>query len=242
MQQTEDCVRQNGVHDACWLCECNCEDHNIKSVPGYLLKNGSIKSCGCLQKESSIKNGKNTHKTNIYDLNNGYGIGWTFNTNKMFYFDLADYDLIKDYCWFEHNNSKTKYSRLQAYNPCNKKAITMSELLGYKKHDHINRNPLDNRRENFRPATDSENTRNRNLPSNNSSGVIGVTWHKWSQKWMVRIEVNKKSIYLGKFVDKNEAIVTRLYAEAKYFGEFAPQKHLFEQYKIKTDNKEDINE
>ena len=80
-----------------------------------------MKSCGCLQKESEIKNGKRNHKTNVYDLNGEYGIGWTFNTNKMFYFDLTDYDLIKNYCWFEHCNQKTKYSRLQAYDASSKK-------------------------------------------------------------------------------------------------------------------------
>lgn len=242
LEQADDRIRSNGIHDACWLCECSCKNHTIKSIAGYLLKNGSVKSCGCLQKESEIKNGKRNHKTNVYDLNDEYGIGWTFNTNKMFYFDLTDYDLIKNYCWFEHCNQKTKYSRLQAYDASSKKAISMSELLGYKKYDHINRNPFDNRKKNFRPATCSENTRNRSLPRNNSSGVIGVSWHKGSQKWMSRIEVNKKSIYLGKFVDKNKAVIARLYAEAKYFGDFAPQRHLFEQYGIKIDNEEGINE
>jgi hypothetical protein len=37
---------------------------------------------------------------------------------------------------------------------------------------------------------------------------------------------------LGYFINKDDAIKTRLSAEAKYYGEFAPQKHLFEEYGV----------
>lgn len=47
--------------------------------------------------------------------------------------------------------------------------------------------------------------------------------------------MNNKTKYLGSFKNKEGAIKARLEAEAKYFGEFAPQKHLFEQYGIKID-------
>ena len=41
---------------------------------------------------------------------------------------------------------------------------------------------------------------------------------------------------LGRFSDKEDAIKARLQAEAKYFKEFAPQRHLFKQYGILEDN------
>ena len=44
--------------------------------------------------------------------------------------------------------------------------------------------------------------------------------------------MNNKTKYLGSFKNKEGAIKARLEAEAKYFGEFAPQRHLFEQYGI----------
>lgn len=47
-------------------------------------------------------------------------------------------------------------------------------------------------------------------------------------------EVENKEIYLGAFASKDDAIKTRLEAEAKHFGEFAPQRHLFEEYGITT--------
>ena len=76
------------------------------------------------------------------------------------------------------------------------------------------------------------NTMNKTRQKNNSSGVIGVGWKKDVQKWRVRITIDGKSKLLGEFINKDDAIKVRLEAEQKYFGEFAPQKHLFEQYGI----------
>ena len=36
-------------------------------------------------------------KYNIYDMSQTYGIGYTSNTNKVFYFDKDKYELIKEY-------------------------------------------------------------------------------------------------------------------------------------------------
>ena len=46
----------------------------------------------------SLKGNKNHKKYNIYDLSGEYGIGYTFK-NEKFYFDLEDYNKIKDDCW-----------------------------------------------------------------------------------------------------------------------------------------------
>ena len=45
--------------------------------------------------------------------------------------------------------------------------------------------------------------------------------------------VNYKTIYLGTFAEKRDAIISRVKAEQEYFGEFAPQRHLFDEYEIK---------
>ena len=42
-------------------------------------------------------------KNNTYDLSGEYGIGYT-SKGEEFYFDLEDYDLIKDYCWRTDRN------------------------------------------------------------------------------------------------------------------------------------------
>ena len=54
--------------------------------------------------------------------------------------------------------------------------------------------------------------------------------------WAARITVNKHRIHIGSFSNKEDAIVARLQAEAKYFGKFAPQRHLFEKYGIQELN------
>lgn len=62
--------------------------------------------------------------------------------------------------------------------------------------------------------------------------MVGISWKKDKKKWKAYLSVNSKQIHLGYFVNKDDAIRARLEAEAKYFKEFAPQRHLFEQYGI----------
>jgi hypothetical protein len=230
LEQTEDYVDCSGRHYAQWLCQCDCESHTIKKIVGNDLKQGKISSCGCVRKEVTGQRGKNHHKTNKYDLSGEYGVGWTFNTNQEFYFDLDDYEKIKDYCWYV--NVSNNYSRLVAYQGRFKR-VSILGILGCSNYDHINRNPLDNRKHNLRPATHAENSRNQSLRTNNTSGVTGVSRSKSISKWIAEIRINKEHFYLGSFANKDDAIRARLNAEVKYFGEFAPQRHLYEQYGIK---------
>ena len=95
IKRVEDKVQENGRRRVQWLCQCNCENQTMIVVRGENLKNGSTKSCGCLAKEVRSKIHK---KYNQYDLSGEYGIGWTSNTNEEFYFDLEDYNKIKNYC------------------------------------------------------------------------------------------------------------------------------------------------
>lgn len=232
IRQDEDYVDPSGIHRAQWLCECNCEAHNRIITIGASLRNGNTLSCGCLRKEIAGKRLKEMlHNTNTYNLSGEYGIGWTSNTNQKFYFDLEDYDKIKDYCWCEHILTNG-FHKLEAFSSTEKRAVTMHELLGYKFYDHIDRNELNNRSCNLRPATHQENSCNKSLASNNTSGVSGVFYSNAHKKWVARIGFLNKRIYLGSFINKDDAIHARLQAEVKYYKEFAPQKHLFEQYNI----------
>lgn len=61
----------------------------------------------------------NRYDLNLKDEHGLYGVGYCFNTGHEFYFDMDDYDKIKDYCWSE---DKTKnYSRVRAYDRNTKK-------------------------------------------------------------------------------------------------------------------------
>lgn len=87
--------------------------------------------------------------------------------------------------------------------------------------DHINRNQLDCRKANLRIGQQCFNAANSPAPKNNTSGFKGVVWHKAAKKWMARIKVNYKGIYLGLFDDPVEAAIAYNEAAVKHFGEFA---------------------
>lgn len=79
--------------------------------------------------------------------------------------------------------------------------------------DHINRDKLDNRRENLRIASRSQNALNAGLPLNNTSGFRGVDFDRARAKWSARIKVSKRQHCLGRFSDKRDAIRARALAE-----------------------------
>lgn len=83
--------------------------------------------------------------------------------------------------------------------------------------DHINGDKLDNRWDNLREATDSENNRNARRRKDNKSGVCGVYWEKRSERWLSTICFNKKHIRLGLFDLFEDAVKARKEAE-KQFG------------------------
>lgn len=215
-----------GKHHKRYLCECKCGNKLIKDF--YKIKSGAKMCKECYLKLLPDNGVPFERKENVYDLSGEYGVGWTNNSNQEFYFDLEDYDKIKSYCWYE---SKNGY--IVAYGGTEEKTVKMHSLLCCSGCDHKNRLKYDNRKLNLRACKQSDNVKNRSIPKSNTSGIIGVSFHKRANRWAAYISCDKTRHSLGFYVDKNEAIVARLSAEKKYFGEFSPQKHLFEEYGIK---------
>lgn len=87
--------------------------------------------------------------------------------------------------------------------------------------DHANGVPYDNRISNLRLATRSENAMNKMASCRNTSGAKGVYWRKRTQKWVPRITVSGKEVYLGVFNTFEEAVEARRAAAGKYHGAFA---------------------
>jgi hypothetical protein len=82
--------------------------------------------------------------------------------------------------------------------------------------DHINHDRSDNRIENLRVASKAENGRNQTLRSSNTSGFMGVGWHKSSGKWRARIFANGRDTSLGTYHSFDEAKAARLAAMELY--------------------------
>lgn len=209
-----------------WVCQCSCEDKTIKSVRADELGKSSC-SCGCLHKEmvSSISTGnKYSKKYNTYDLSGEYGIGYT-SKGEEFWFDLEDYDKIKDYCW----NISPKGYVVCANNINGVKTTSYFQRMLFKELpsstemqiDHINHNRFDNRKNNLRICTPSQNCMNKSLRPDNTTGVPGVYWYKPSNQWVAKICANKNEIHLGYFDIFEDAVLARKQAEEKYFGEYS---------------------
>ena len=202
----------NGYKERMVKCRCDCGSPTIVRLKD--LRSGKTQSCGCLQ-----------FKTNKYDLSGEYGSGYTSNINEPFYFDLEDYELIKDYCWHISKGYVMTLDRTTG------KRILLHRLVMHPEKDevvdHINRDKLDNRKANLRVCTSSDNAKNRGTRKNNVSGVTGVTWNKQASKWEARINMSGKRIHLGAFTDINEAIRVRIHSELEMFGEYAPTYNYF---------------
>jgi len=87
--------------------------------------------------------------------------------------------------------------------------------------DHINGIKNDDKIENLREATKTQNQYNTKLRKNNTSGVKGITWHKRIEKWAIQITVNKKKHHIGYFDDIELAELVIQEARNKYHKEFA---------------------
>jgi hypothetical protein len=87
--------------------------------------------------------------------------------------------------------------------------------------DHIDRNKSNNKIENLRPASKSQNAINSKLRSTNKSGFCGVYWNKRKAKWHVRLKIDGKSHHLGYFDCLKTAGKTYKEACKLHFKEFS---------------------
>ena len=230
LEQAEDYISPDGRHHCQWLCQCCCEDKTKIIVRGSQLHSKRTQSCGCLQREVRIENNKKYKKKyNTYDLSGEYGIGYTAK-GEEFYFDLEDYELIKDYSWCVGAYGYIVAKRTDDSD----KNISMHRIVmgladvSYKivevDHIHGKKTRNDNRKSNLRIATNSQNQMNKGLKSNNTSGVTGVGWNKRIGKWQARISKDNNEIHLGYFDIFEDAVEIRKKAEEELFGDWAYDK------------------
>lgn len=131
--------------------------------------------------------------------------------------DDEDFEELNRYKWYAHKDKNTFYAMRHVTKEEAKKegrstrdtTIYMhQQILGKKEGyqiDHVNGNGSDNRRKNLRYVTNRQNAQNRHI--NKSSQYPGVSWHKQSQKWRMRIRINGKEIHLGLFTNEYDAFL-----------------------------------
>lgn len=139
--------------------------------------------------------------------------------------DDEDFETINRFKWYVSRERRASYAARNH----NGKTIRMHRvILNAPKGihvDHVNGNGLDNRRENIRLCTMSENLRNQIKPhKDNKLGIKGVHWNKRDKKFQAQIRVDSKSIKLGHFNVMGDADSAYRFAEEKYFREFARAK------------------
>lgn len=195
-----------------WNCNCDCGKRNVVKSGAYLRSKNlkHEKSCGCVA--DITKHLTKNNKFNNYNLDGDFGIGYIDN-NKCFYFDLEDYDKIKNYCW--HLNGKG-YVVANSKDTTNS-TISLSRLVMNVTNpsilvDHKSWNLCDNRKSNLRIANRTENNINIHRKSNNTSGYTGV-YKTRSNAWKASISINNEKIYLGTYPTFEEAVVARHKAE-----------------------------
>ena len=147
--------------------------------------------------------------------------------------DEDDYEYLIQYNWCAHRQRGDKYRAYRTYwDNGYIKGILMHRLIMNVDDpkiivDHINGDPLDNRKSNLRLCSNAENLRNRGKTIQNQSGYKGVSLYrvkKYKQKepvYMARIQYNSKQYFLGYYKSAEEAAIAYNKKALEFFGEFA---------------------
>lgn len=142
-------------------------------------------------------------------------------------------DWVLDWNWYSHpmKNGKRFYAaRMSSRKDGPRRVILLHrEIVHPPNHlevDHRNGNTLDDQKSNLRIADDKQNAQNKRKQSNNTSGVVGVTWCPARNRWLSKITLNGRDHkhvqrYFWSFED---AVKCRKEMEQTYFGEFARQE------------------
>lgn len=141
--------------------------------------------------------------------------------------DDEDYERVNQYKWSANYSKGRWHARRNGSRP-KRATIRLHRFITNASDDevvdHINGDPLDNRRSNLRLCTNAENIRNqrtrRQVVRPRSSRFKGVTWDKRGRKWRSQISVNHQRFNLGGFSTEEEAHKAYCRASSQYHGQF----------------------
>lgn len=168
---------------------------------------------------------KYKNKVELFDT---YGILYVGTSE--FIFDLDDLPTVESRNWYKDKDGYlVSYYFYAGKRRCVRFHRIIMNAQPHQCIDHINKKKSDNRKKNLRYCSRIENDRNRGVYSTNNSGVTGVHFDKRRNRWVASITYNNKRIFIGRFYSKEDAIKARLEREVTLFGDFAPQKGLWEE-------------
>lgn len=134
--------------------------------------------------------------------------------------DKEDYDKYSKYVWYKNAQGRVvSVLKGKARPPVRLHRVIMNAPKGYEV-DHINHNPLDNRRENLRICTHSQNMKNLKLRCDNSTGYRGVSPYGKSGKFRCTITCDGKTYYFNSFDTPEEAYERYKEMSKKLHGEY----------------------
>lgn len=190
-----------------WLCLCICG--KTKEVREDHLLAERIKSCGCFRKDFKRTHGLSKCQKEITKEEKSTYSTWDAMIQR------CTNPKNKKYNIYGGRGIKVCDRWLESFeNFLNDMGVKPSSNLSL---DRVNVNE-DYCPENCRWATGSEQAFNKRKRSTNTSGKTGVSWNSIRQKWEVRITVDNKPIFLGRYLDFEKAVEVRKEAEIKYFG------------------------
>lgn len=167
-----------------WHCLCECG--RVTFVQGDHLKNGRVRSCGCLNDEKRHERFKDLTNT---ETENFKVIDRAYSKNQRVYWNCI--------CKHCGNHIELQSNQIERYSSCGCKRNRSSK-------------------ERMAEISDPESLKTNKPTAKSTTGVRGVYYNKRKKRYVAYINVDKKSKYLGSSVDLKEAAEIRRKAEIEY--------------------------